>query len=113
MENARRLALLLEGLRRGAPELIADGLADRLHVEHRLALVPGSRAPLAAATAAGAGGATISGSGSALLALCAPEDAEGVAAAMAQAWRDATGAGEGRALTLVPDAPEVRSARDS
>ena len=67
--NARGLALLLEGLRSGDPELLRLGEADRLHVPHRLPRIPGGATALAAARAAGAYLATVSGSGTALFAI--------------------------------------------
>jgi homoserine kinase len=69
VENPRRLALLLEGLRSADPRLLALGGEDRLHVRHRLPLIAGAEEALAAARDAGAWLATISGSGSALIAL--------------------------------------------
>jgi len=86
VENPRRLALLLAGLETGEVELLAAGGADRLHVPHRIALLPGAADALAAARAAGAPLATISGAGSGLVAI-APRDAtERVAEAMREAW---------------------------
>jgi homoserine kinase len=111
-ENPRRLALLLAGLESGAPELLADGLADRLHCERRLDLVPGSRGVLCAALAAGAYGATLSGSGSAQVALASREAAPKVAEAMAEAFRAATGRGTGAALEIVLGAPRVEPRGD-
>jgi homoserine kinase len=106
-ENPRRLALLLAGLRSGDPDLLRDGIVDCLHAEHRLALVPGSRGVLKAALAAGAWAATVSGSGSAHVALAPRPRAAEVARAMEGAWREATGAGTGREVELVQAAPEV------
>jgi homoserine kinase len=107
VENPRRLALLLEGLRSGDPMLLAAGIEDRLHERHRLPLLPGARQALEAGRAAGAWAAPISGSGSGLAAL-APRDRAGpIAAAMAAALRECTGAGQGRAVELVGAAPRV------
>lgn len=86
VENPRRLALLLEGLRRADAELIRPGGEDRLHVARRLPLIPGGAAALAAAREAGAWTATISGSGSALLAI---HDDVGVAERIAEALSEA------------------------
>jgi len=83
IENPRRLALLLEGLREGDAQLLKLGLQDRLHVPYRLPLIPGGEAALEAACAAGAYGATISGSGSALVSLGPKDRMEAVAQAMA------------------------------
>jgi len=80
-----RLAALLQGLATGEPALLALGLLDELHVPHRLPLIPRAGEAFAAAAAAGAWGATISGSGSGLIALCAPESAAAVLSAMEHA----------------------------
>jgi homoserine kinase len=86
-----RLAALLHGLAVADPELIRSGFADELHVPYRLPLVPGAREAMEAAHAAGAWAVTISGSGSGLIAACAPTHAADVAAAMAAAFRSAAG----------------------
>jgi homoserine kinase len=77
-----RLTALLRGLALGDAELIRAGMEDELHVPHRLPLIPGAFDAIGAGHDAGAWGVTISGSGSGLIALCAPDDAPGVAAAM-------------------------------
>ena len=96
VENPRRLALLLEGLRRADPELLAAGGEDRLHVAHRLPLIRGGAEALLAAKAAGAWLATISGSGSGLVAIGPRERVEGIAASMAGALREFDPGAEGR-----------------
>ena len=105
VETARRLALLLEGLRSGDSHLLAAGIEDRLHVPHRLPRIPGGLAALGAAREAGAWAATISGSGTALVALAPHERARAAAEAMAAALRAATGAATARVATLVAAAP--------
>lgn len=117
VENPRRLALLLEGLRNADPQLLRAGSQDRLHVEQRLDLIPGSRAALAAALDAGACMATISGSGSALIAIAkrTPGDADAndsggptaqIAAAMAAHLGDGA---EARAAQVVCKRPRVEA----
>lgn len=107
VENPRRLGFLLEGLRRGDPELLAAGIEDRLHVVHRLALIRGGATGLAAARSAGAWAATVSGSGTALVALGPQSSMPAVAEAMAGAFRTATGAGTGRVVRPVLGRPRV------
>lgn len=87
MENPRRLALLLEGLRTGSRELLAAGVEDRLHVPYRISLIPSGAEALEAARSAGAYCATISGSGSALFAIT-PESAN---AAVCKAFAETLG----------------------
>jgi len=81
-----RILALLRGLERGDPQLVRTGIEDELHVPHRLPLIPGGEAALAAGYAAGAWGVTISGAGTGLLAICAADDAERVAEAMRAAF---------------------------
>ena len=84
---AARSAALVQGLARGDAALLAAGLDDVLHVPHRRALVRGYDEVTAAARTAGGFGATLSGSGSTLVAVAAADRAPAVEAAMAQAWR--------------------------
>lgn len=109
VENPRRLAILLEGLRTGAPELLALGLEDRLHVRHRLGLIRGGAQGLAAALAAGAHAATVSGSGSTLIAISPPEHASDVAEAMSTALGAADGPAEGRVVQPIFGPPKVET----
>lgn len=104
VENPRRLAFLLEGLRRGDAELIAIGGEDRLHVRHRLPLLPGAELALARAREVGAWMATLSGAGSGLVALGPPQQMDAVADAMATTLRRATGFGDGRVLAVATHA---------
>ncbi len=106
VENPRRLALLLEGLRRADPELLALGGEDRLHVPYRLPLIRGGAEALAAARASGAWLATISGSGSGLVAIGARARVDAIAAAMVAALRTFDAGAEGR--SAVPDHPRAK-----
>ena len=87
VSNLGALTLLLQGLRTGNGELIADGMHDKLHEPYRWGLIQGGRDVRQAALGAGAWGCVISGAGPSLLALCRPEVADAVKAAMVQAWR--------------------------
>jgi len=107
-ENPRRLALLLEGLRTGSRELLEKGAADRLHVPYRLALLPGARDALAAATEAGAWLATISGAGSGLVAASSFDRIADVAEALRVSLSERTGWAEARVVEPVLGSPEVR-----
>lgn len=101
--QAARAAALVLGLTRGDPDLIDFGMDDRLAVPHRRHLIPGYDAAVTAALDAGAYGVTISGAGSAVMAVCAGPDAGAAADAMAAALSTA-GA---RAVPLTPRvAPE-------
>lgn len=109
VDTARRLALVLEGLRRGDPELLAAGEVEHLHVPHRLPHIHGGASALAAARAAGAHLATISGAGSALFAVTRREEAEHVARAMGEAFRAAGAGGAHRAVRVVASAPAMEA----
>jgi len=85
--NLGALTVLLQGLRTGNGDLIADGLHDRIHEPYRWGLIQGGRAVREAALEAGAWGCVISGAGPSLLALCGAERAAAVAAAMVERWR--------------------------
>lgn len=88
---ASRAAALVQGLATGDRELLAAALNDTiLHVPFRRARIPGYDAVVAAAQSAGAFGATLSGAGSAILAIAPRERSATVGAAMIAAWR-ATG----------------------
>lgn len=84
---AGRAAALVHGLAHAHPGLLALGLDDVLHVPHRRTLMRGYDEVTTAAKAAGAYGATLSGSGSTIVALGSAASAPAVEAAMAQAWR--------------------------
>lgn len=83
--QAARGAALVLGLTWGDPDLIDFGMDDRVAVPHRRRLIPGYDAAVAAGLEAGAYGVTISGAGSALVAITSREDAVSVADAVAGA----------------------------
>ena len=80
--NVAQASLLILGLAGGDFDLIASGLADRLHQPHRAHLYPRSAALLDRARALGALGATISGAGPTVLVWCRYEETGGVMAAL-------------------------------
>lgn len=105
--DARRAAAasaaLVLGLTSGDPKLLAVGLEGPLHVAYRRPLVRAYDAVVAAARLAGAIGATLSGSGSAIVALADETRAQGVADAMAAAW---AGAGVTALSFVSPPCPD-------
>ena len=98
--NLGALTLLLQGLRTGNGDLIADGMHDRIHEPYRWGLIQGGRAVREAALTAGAWGCVISGAGPTLLALGPPERAEAISAAMVQAWSEEGVSSRGEVLSL-------------
>ena len=82
VDSLGRITALMRGLALGDAELIRVGTEDRLHVPHRLPLIPGAYNAIGAGYDAGAWAVTISGSGSGLIAICEPDNAAAVAAAM-------------------------------
>jgi homoserine kinase len=83
---AGRSAALVQGLATGDADLLAIGLDDVLHVPHRRALIAGYDEVTGAAKQAGAYGATLSGSGSTLVAIAPHAVAGEVCACMRAAW---------------------------
>ena len=92
---AGKAAALVRGLATGDGALLAHALDDVLHVPFRRALVRGYDAVVTAACAAGAYGATLSGSGSTILALGPRTSMPAVAEAMRRAWADVGVVAEG------------------
>ena len=64
-----RMGALVRGLETADPELIRLGLIDELHMPYRLPLIPGGATAIEAAIDCGAWGATVSGSGSGVIAV--------------------------------------------
>jgi len=85
---AGKAAALAHGLVTGDAALLRVALDDVLHVPYRRHLVPAYAEVVSAACAAGAFGATLSGSGSTLLAIAVQDVVESVAEAMRQAFAD-------------------------
>ena len=116
--NVATAAGLCLGLRTGDRALIAAGMHDRLHEPYRARLFP-HLAPLAAAArAAGALGACLSGAGPSVLALVAPDAAPTVTAAYERAARRLDLVGEvmtlrpaARGAHVVEHAPSMESDR--
>ena len=103
-----RIVALVRGLAEGDPELIRVGVKDDLHVPHRLPLIPGAMAAMSAATDAGAWAVTISGAGSGLIAMCDPDEAGAVAAAMRKAFDAGSGDAECVGFAVRPDLQGLR-----
>jgi homoserine kinase len=89
--NVGAASLLVLGLARGDLDLVARGLADRLHQPHRAPLYPRSAELVERAGELGALGATISGAGPTVLLWAREEVADAVAERAASAtagWAD-------------------------
>lgn len=80
-------AALVQGLATANEGLLSSALSDVLHVPFRRGLIEGYDAVTRAARRAGAFGATLSGSGSTIVAIAPAESAEDVAAEMVDSWR--------------------------
>ena len=98
--NLGALTLLLQGLRTGNGDLIADGMHDRLHEPYRWRLIKGGQEVREAALKAGAWGCAISGAGPSILALCSEEVGAAVSQAMVRAWEAAGVASRAPLLNL-------------
>ena len=84
---ASRAAALVQGLASGDAALLGAALEDVLHVPFRRARIRGYDAVVSAAKQAGAYGATLSGAGSAILAIAPRERAAAVGSALLGAWQ--------------------------
>lgn len=89
VDAAARAAALVTGLGTANEQLLRAGLADVLHVPYRRDRVSGYGPVTRAACDAGAVGATLSGSGSAIVAVTTGADPHAVGDAMLAAWRNA------------------------
>jgi homoserine kinase len=89
ISQASRSAALLLGLTLGDRELIGYGMEDMIAVPHRRQLISGFSAAVSTGVETGAYGVTISGAGSAVLAIAAKETVGEVAQAMATALTQA------------------------
>ena len=86
VQAAARGAALIHGLVTADPDSLSVGLDDLLHVPYRRSLVTGYDVVTASARAAGAYGATLSGSGPTVVAPTTPARAAAVGEAMIRAW---------------------------
>jgi len=86
--NVAHAALLMLGLERGDWDLVARGLADRLHQPRRAHLYPRSMEIVEQARSLGAIGASISGSGPTVLVWSHYEQTGGVVEALRRAAGD-------------------------
>lgn len=98
--NVSSAALLVLGLRSADLDLVARGLADRIHQPRRRSLYPRSMEIVDAATELGALGATISGAGPTVLVWTTWQEAGNVAAALEARW------GEWAEVRRLPFAPQ-------
>ncbi len=71
--NLAHALLVVEGLRRGDPDLLRKGMRDRWHQAHRLRLIPGGELAMQSALEVGATAVMVSGAGPALLAWVADQ----------------------------------------
>lgn len=86
---AGRAAALIIGLQTADPNILAPALDDVLHVPFRRSLIRGYDSVTTAAIASGAVGATLSGSGSTIVAVAHKDVANTVRDAALSAWRSA------------------------
>lgn len=98
-----RLAILLHGLATADGDAVAWGVRDEVHSPWRLPLVPGGGEACAAARAAGAWGATLSGSGSGIVAMGPRPVMPAVRDAMAEVFADRGDRGDAPAFVFRPD----------
>lgn len=95
--NVSRVSFLVSALFTKQYDRLKYGLQDRLHVPYRIRLIPGGEQVLNAATEAGALGATISGSGSTLIAFATSNEVQ-IMDAMIEAFQSHGVEAEGHIL---------------
>ena len=83
-----KAAALVDGLTSGDAKLLAYALDDVVHVPFRRQLMPGYDSLVGAAISAGAFGATLSGSGSTIVAVTPLSIAARVGSVMQKEWKD-------------------------
>jgi homoserine kinase len=104
---AAHAAALIAGLQSGDAALLRLALDDFLHVPFRRSLVRGYDAVTTAAIAAGAIGATLSGSGSSVVAVAVNGSAGAVADAMIRAWHSVGVEAEAFLTTAQPNGATI------
>ena len=102
--NVSAAALLVLGLRSADLDLVARGIADRIHQPRRRSLYPRSMEIVDSAAELGALGATISGAGPTVLVWTTWQDAGNVAAALEERC---AGWAEVRRLPFTPQGADV------
>lgn len=107
---ASRAAALIVGLQSGDPTILAPALDDVLHVPYRRKLVAGYDSVTAAALAAGAIGATLSGSGSTVVAVATERTQIDVRDAAIGAWKSCGVNAESFVTSTEPRGASVRFA---
>ena len=105
-----RMGALVRGLECADADLIRLGFLDELHMPYRLPLIPGGATAIEAAVECGAWGATISGSGSGIIAVGPHERMKEIVAAMRGVFdRFASAASS---FVLVPDVLGLQTRTD-
>ena len=104
-----RLAVLLKGLATADGDAIAWGVVDEVHSPWRLPLVPGGVEAVEAARDAGAWGATLSGSGSGVIAMGPRGSMPDVRDALAAVFSRTGDAGDAHAFVFTPDPRGART----
>jgi homoserine kinase len=87
--NVGRTGLLVAAMLTGRLDVLETAMADALHQPYRATLNPGMMEVITAARRAGAFGSALSGSGPTIVAVCPPQKADAVGAAMVRAFADA------------------------
>jgi len=107
VHNIGRAALFVAALAAGRLDALEEAVRDRIHQPYRASLFPPLYDIFAAAKAAGAAAAWLSGAGSSVAALCPKDTGRAVAAAMRQALEAAGYEGRALATRIAPRGAEV------
>ena len=107
VHNIQRTALIVAALQAGQLEMLSEAMKDRLHQPYRANLLPGFYPAIDAARQAGAYGASLSGSGSTLIALTSAELSKRVSDAMQAALQEAGVSSRSRIVPVDRDGAKV------
>ena len=110
--NIGRAAYLTTAMIWGRWELFGPAMRDRLHQPYRATLLPTLEDVIAAAEAAGAYGAALSGGGPAVIAFCPREETDPIAAAMERCAVERAWPGRGLATSIRHLGVQVRKLPD-
>lgn len=89
VDTVGRAATLTVGMVRDDPDLVGQGMEDRIVTPARAELITGYEQVRSSALEAGATGVTVSGAGPAVIAACHEKDRRGIAGAMIDSFDDA------------------------
>jgi homoserine kinase len=107
VHNVGRAALFVAAMAAGRMDLLDAATEDRIHQQQRAVLFPPMFNVFAAAKAAGAHAAWLSGAGSCIAAICPPDRGRDASTAMLQTLESAGGTGRSLVTKIARDGAQV------